>query len=85
MNSQHILDELLHLLESNGITIRHEPLDGRGGGLCDVNTQKIFFVDTQASSIQNAVLSADAIAKLIDIDNIYIKPEIREFIEKNTY
>lgn len=84
MNDQSILDELLALLESKGVTIRSEPLDGSGGGLCTIKDQTIFFVDTQASSAVSAVICAEAVAKLVDVEQIYIKPQIRQFIENNS-
>lgn len=81
MNKQRILEELLNLLEENNVTIRHEPLGGGGGGLCKVKDQRIFFVDTQASSAETAALCAEAVAKIVDIEKVYIKPRIRQFIE----
>ena len=47
MNEQRILEELLALLEADGVSIRSEPLGGSGGGLCTVKGERIFFVDTQ--------------------------------------
>lgn len=81
MNEQRILEELLALLEANGVTIRREPLAGGAGGLCTVKNQHIFFVDTQSPSADVAALAAEAVAKIVDIENIYLRPEIREFIE----
>jgi len=83
MNEQRILEELLVLLEANGVAIRREPLGGSGGGLCTVKGQKIFFVDTQAPSVEMATICAEAVLKLVDIENIYIKPEVRQFIENH--
>ncbi len=83
MNEQRILEELVMLLESNGVTIRREPLAGGAGGLCTVSGRHIFFLDTQASSVEVASAAAEAVAKLIDIESIYLRPEIREFIESN--
>ena len=83
MNEQRILEELLALLEANGVTIRNEPLGGSGGGLCTVKGQKFFFVDTQASSAEMTAICAEAVSKVADIDNIYIKPEVRQFIENH--
>jgi len=82
MDNQRILEELLVLLEANGVTIRLEPLDGRAGGLCAVKNQKIFFVDTQAGSVEKIAACAEAVAKLIDAEKIYIKPQIRQLLEK---
>jgi hypothetical protein len=81
MNEQRILEELVMLLETNGVAIRREPLAGGAGGLCTIKGQHIFFVDTQSSSADVAALAAEAVAKIVDIENIYLRPEIRQFIE----
>ncbi|MHC4125502.1 MAG: hypothetical protein ACYSRR_03485 [Planctomycetota bacterium] len=81
MNKQRILEELLSLLESNGTVMRTEPLGGSGGGLCTIKGRHLFFVDSQASSAEIAAQAAKAVLKVADIDNIYIKPEVRQFIE----
>jgi len=83
MNEQRILEELVMLLESNGVAIRREPLAGGAGGLCTISGRHIFFLDTQASSVEVASAAAEAVAKLIDIESIYLRPEIRQFIESN--
>ncbi len=84
MNEQRILEELLALLEANGVTIRREPLGGSGGGLCTVKGEQIFFVDTQAASAEMAAVCAEAVPKAVDIEKIYIRPEVRQFIENHT-
>jgi hypothetical protein len=81
MNEQRILEELLALLEANGVAIRDEPLGGNGGGLCAMKGRQIFFVDTQAPSAVVAAMCAQAMPKVVDIEQIYIKPEVRQFIE----
>jgi len=81
MDKQRILEELLALLEANDVTIRREPLGGSGGGLCTVKGERIFFWDTEAPSAEMAAVCAEAIPKIVDIDNIYIRPEVRRFIE----
>ena len=83
MNEQRILEELLALLEANGVTIREEPLGGNGGGICTIKGQQIFFVDTQAPSAVAAALCAEAVPKVVDIEQVYIKPEVRQFIENH--
>jgi len=84
MNEQRIVEELLTLLEANGVTIRNEPLGGSGGGLCTMKGQSIFFVDTQAQSADIAPICAEAVSKVADIETLYIKPEVRQFIESHT-
>ena len=84
MNEQSILDELLALLEANGVTVRNEPLGGSGGGFCTIKGEPIFFVDTQAPSVVSAVICAEAVPKVVDVEQIYIKPQIRQFIENHS-
>lgn len=83
MNQQQILDELLALLERKGVTVRTEPLGGSGGGLCTLKDQKFFFVDTQAPSAEVAAHCAQAVSKVVDTEKVYIRPEVRLFIEKH--
>ncbi|MHC4145247.1 MAG: hypothetical protein ACYSUD_10760 [Planctomycetota bacterium] len=84
MNEQQILEELLALLESNGVIIRNEPLGGSGGGLCTIKGRQILFVDIQAPSIVMAAVCAEAVPKVADIEQIYIKPQVRQFIENHS-
>ena len=84
MNEQNILEELLALLEANNVTIRNEPLGGSGGGLCSIKGEPIFFVDTQASSAVSAAMCAEAVSKVVDVEQIYVKPQVRQFIEDNS-
>ena len=81
MNLQGILEELLALLEANDVTIRREQLGAGGGGLCTVKGERIFFLDTQAASVENAAVCAEAVSKVVDIERVYIRPEVRQFIE----
>ncbi len=84
MNEQRILDELLALLEGHGVTIRNEALGGAGGGLCLVKGANIFFLDTEANSAETAACCAEAVSKLLDTETVYIRPEVRQFIEDQT-
>jgi len=81
VNEQRILEELIALLEANSVTIRTEPLGGSGGGLCTIKGEPIFFVDTQAPSAEVAALCAEALLKVVDVEKLYIRPEVRQFIE----
>ena len=46
--------------------------------------ENIFFVDTEAPSAEVATLCAEAVAKLMDVETIYLRPEVRQFIESHT-
>ena len=82
MNEQRVLDELLALLEGAGVTIRREPLGGNGGGLCSIKSENIFFIDTDAGVTDTATLGAEAVSRVLDTEAVYIRPEVRQFIEK---
>ncbi|MHC4574116.1 MAG: hypothetical protein ACYS76_08290, partial [Planctomycetota bacterium] len=69
---------------ANGVTIRSEPLGGSGGGLCTVKGEHIFFLDTQATAAELAATCAEAVSNIVDIEQIYVRPEIRQFIEKHS-
>jgi len=81
MDEQRVLDELLALLEAHNVTIRREPLGGRGGGLASMKGGQIFFIDTEAPCAEVSALCAEAVAKLVDIEAIYLRPEVRRFVE----
>ncbi len=84
MNQQDILDEIVALLEANGITVRNEPMGGCGGGLCTVRNQPVVFLDTDAPVTERAAVAGRALNSLIDIQNIYLRPETREFVERQS-
>jgi len=84
MNEQRILEELLALLEANHVKIRRERLGGTGGGLAAMKGENIFFVDTEAAGAEVAGLCAEAVVKVVDIETIYLRPEVRQFIESRT-
>jgi len=84
MNEQRILEDLLALLEANGVNIRNEPLGGSGGGLCTVKGERIFFVDTQATSAEMGATCAEAVSRLLDIETLYVRPQVRQFIESHS-
>jgi hypothetical protein len=84
MDEQRILEELTALLEASNVTIRREPLGGSGGGLCMVKGERIFFMDTEAASVESAAACAEAVSAIVDIDSKYLKPQVRQFIESRT-
>ena len=81
MNTDKILDELIALLDAQGVKIRMELLDESSGGLCRVNEHYILFLDKTAGADQQIQVCAEAILKLIDIAAVYLKPEVRQLLE----
>ena len=82
MEAEAVLDELLALLEHNGVSIRTEPMGGGGGGLCKIKDRQVFFVDTEAQTADMAAICAGAVREIVDLENIYIRPQIRDFLER---
>lgn len=82
MNTEAILDELLAVLERTGVQVRTEALGGGAGGLCKIKGKYIFFVDSESGAADSAAVCAEAVAKIVDVDEIYLTPQVREFVEK---
>ena len=83
MDNKAILDELLELLAKNGVKIRKDSLGGNSSGLCKLKDGFYFFADTDSAAYEIAAASAKALTQVIDIETIYLKPEVRAFIEQN--
>ncbi len=84
MDEQAILDELLALLKENGVKVRSEPMGGSGGGVCLIKGQNVLFIDTESSTAETATICAEAVAKVVNIETIYLRPEVRQYIEEHT-
>jgi hypothetical protein len=81
MNQQQILEELVSILETNGIQVRDEPLSGQMGGLCTVRGRSIMFLDSDTGAQDNSDACAEAVGQAINIEELYIKPQVRQYIE----
>lgn len=81
MDQQRILDELLALLKGAGVKVRKEAMGGNAGGLCLVKGQYLLFYDTDSPLAETSVRCAQAVTKLVDIEAVYVRPEVRQFIE----
>ena len=83
MDYQAITEQLLTLLAEHDVAIRKETMGGGRGGLCCLKGEKIFIIDRDSTSLETAVSCAKAIGKTLqDTENIYLRPAIREFIDK---
>ena len=83
MDTQAILDELLEVLAGTGVTIRTEPMGGGADGLCLLKDEQVFFVDTQSSLLETASAAARAAAQACDLDAIYLRPRVRQFVAEH--
>lgn len=83
MDSQAILEELMAVLTQKGVTIRTVSMGGGGGGLCEIKGSTVFFVDTECPTREMAAICANAVKEIANIDIIYLRPQIRQFLEEN--
>lgn len=81
MNQQQILEELISILETNGVHVRDERLSSHTGGLCSVRGRPIMFLDSCSCVQDNVEACAQAVSQVIDIEALYIKPQVRQCIE----
>lgn len=82
MDDRSLLDALLETAEELGLEIRREPIDGESGGLCRIRGRRILFVDTLADLGTRVQHTCEALAALPEIDDCYLRPDIRERIER---
>jgi len=82
MTDQQILQELETILEALGVHVRHEMLEGFSGGICTVNGRCCMFLDADTQPADQARLCAGEVMRKIDLDTIYLKPEVRHYLEQ---
>ena len=82
MDTRAILEELLTLLDLSGVQIRREAMGGGGGGMCVIKKRKIFFMDIDCSVIEMTAIASRSVNELLDIESIYIRPQVRQYLEK---
>ena len=81
MTERRILEELVRLIETYGVQIRREALGGSGGGLCTIEGRPVLFLDDQAATEDLLDVCADAVAKVVDVETCYLKPQVRQYVE----
>ncbi len=79
MTPEELLDELEIVAQDLGVSLRYEKGDF-DGGYCILRDQKIVVVNKKLSDNRKAGVIAQAFGEL-GIENIYIKPAVRLFIE----
>ena len=80
MTQEQILKELESLADSSGITVRYEKGDFEGG-FCVLKAERLIVVNKKLAVSKKASVLAQGVAE-IGIENRYLKPAIREFIEE---
>ncbi len=69
-----------------GIDVRYESMDGEAafssGGLCRIRGKPVILVNQRASVPEKIKILARALNRM-DLGQVYIKPALREFLEKS--
>lgn len=76
-------DEMLDLARRLGVAVRHVHLGGAGGGLAQVRGTRQLFVDLDAEAADQLEQTARAIGRLDELPNVFIRPDVRELIERH--
>lgn len=87
MDEQFIIDQLEELVERFGIKIRYEPMhqDEESvklvGGMCRLKEEYMLIINSKATFAEKIRALAEAL-RHFDLDGVYIRPALREFLEK---
>lgn len=76
------LGVLLTLAESLGIEIRRIPIGGRGGTLCTIKDRRVLFLDTEADRATQYDSVLREFAQIPEINTVYLRPEVREDLDR---
>ncbi len=79
MTHEQILNELEQLAFNCGIAVRYEKGDF-DGGYCVLKTERLIVINKRLAPARRAAVLAQGLAE-VGIDEIYLKPAIREYIE----
>jgi hypothetical protein len=79
MNYQQLITDLEEVTQQLGIQIRYEKGDF-DGGYCVLKTQKVLVVNKRLADARRASAIAQALSEY-GLESIFIKPNIRAYIE----
>lgn len=80
MTQEQMLKELESLASSSGISVRYEKGDFEGG-FCVLKAERMIVVNKKLATGKRASVIAQGLAE-IGIDEVFLKPAVREFIEE---
>ena len=83
MDEEQILFDLVTTAEEIGIEIRRAQIGGSdGGSLCKLKNKWVLFLDEGAPIIEQIDTTAKSLKGRPELENIYLRPQIREIIER---
>ncbi len=81
MKREQIISELERLAELLGVEIRYERMGMLSGGLCKIDDSLVLFINRYLSQQSKIELLASEI-KNLEWSKHFVKPEVREYLEK---
>ena len=85
VNKANILGQLEELARALGIEIRNEPLRKESsfspGGLCRFKGDYLMIFNTKATKEDRIEALAEAVTRF-NLDQVYLRPGLREFLDK---
>ncbi len=79
MNYSKLIEELEVLVGQVGVRLRYEKGDFEGG-YCVLKEEQVLVVNKRLTELRRASILAQALTE-IGVDSIFIKPNIRDFID----
>ena len=79
-NKIQLLTEIEKLFERISIPVRHEKGDFHGG-LCTYKGQTTFIINKKLTLDQKLHIAKSEL-KNLDLDGLYLRPQLRDFLEK---
>jgi hypothetical protein len=79
MKHEDLIQELQTAAAQIGITVRYERGDFEGG-YCILRDQKLLLINKRLMPVRKAAVLATALNG-IGLENVYLKPAVREFVE----
>jgi hypothetical protein len=81
-----VVRELMNVAQRAGIEVRVEPLDPEifarhRGGICRIEGAQTILVDSTASNEEKMAVLLNALGS-VELDAIYMRPQLRERIER---
>ena len=79
MTEEQILSELEDLADASNIAVRYEKGDFEGG-YCVLKAERMIVINKRLMAARRASVLAQGLAE-VGIDEMYLKPAVREYIE----
>ena len=82
MDPATLLSDVAELLDRLGIEARFEHLGGGSGGICMIRGRRVAFFDLDADPVTRADRCLAGLARLPELETLYVKPSLRELIDR---